>query len=54
MGAAWKVYAILDVNTEATFTGELRRQADDNAPCLLAREILPALMIQIHAGRLLC
>jgi len=33
---------------------ELRRQADDNAPCLLSTEILPAQMIQKHAGRLPC
>ena len=61
MGAAWKVDGILTVITEATFRDrnccdgrELCRQADDNAPCLLAREILPAQMIQTHAGRLPC
>lgn len=44
MGAAWKVDAI--PTTEATFEDrgccdvrELRRQAEDNAPCLLARKI---------------
>jgi hypothetical protein len=59
MGAAWKVDAIRTVITEATFKDreccdgrEHRRQADDNAPCLLAREILPAQMIQTHAGSL--
>jgi hypothetical protein len=61
MSAAWKVDAIHNVITEATVKDrqrcdgrELRRQADDNAPCLLATEILPAQMIQKHAGRLPC
>jgi hypothetical protein len=61
MGAAWKVDGILTVITEATFRDreccddrELCCQADDNAPCLLAREILPAQMIQTYAGRLPC
>jgi hypothetical protein len=60
-GGAWKVDAIHTVITEATVKDrqrcdgrELRRQADDNAPCLLATEILPAQMIQKHAGRLPC
>jgi hypothetical protein len=50
MGAAWKVDAIR--TAEATFEDreccdarELRRQAEDNAPCLLARKIMPAQMI---------
>jgi hypothetical protein len=61
MSAAWKVDAIHTVITEAMVKDrqrcdgrELRRQADDNAPCLLATEILPAQMIQKHAGRLPC
>ena len=60
MGAAWRVDdAIRSVITEATFKDredgrELRRQADDNAPYLLAREIMPAQIIQTHAGRLPC
>jgi hypothetical protein len=60
MGTAWKVDAISSVITEATFKDreccdgrELRRQADDNAPCLLAREVL-AQITQTHAGRLPC
>jgi hypothetical protein len=58
--AAWKVNGIITVITEATFRDreccdgrELCRQADDNAPCLRP-EILPAQMIQTHAGRLPC
>ena len=60
-GCGVKGGGILTVITEATFKdrecchGRDRRcWADDNAPCLLAREILPAQMIQTHAGRLPC
>jgi hypothetical protein len=49
MGAAWKLDPIRAASTEATFEDreccdaqELGRQAEDNAPCLLAREITSA------------
>jgi hypothetical protein len=61
MGAAWRVDALLTVITEAMFKDrecydgrELRRQAGDNAPCLLARKKVMAQIIQTHAGRLPC
>jgi hypothetical protein len=61
MGAAWRVDAILRVITKATFKDrdccdgrEICRQADDSAPCLSAKQLSPAQIIQTYAGRLPC